>query len=91
MEATESLEEPTAIQHEQDEIARLMRELKELLNRPSKEVSKLAATAKVFEIAVLVEKQSDIQSFVFESVDPEIRRAAFQIVIGIIASWLQET
>jgi hypothetical protein len=81
--------EPNAEEIEQVNMANAMRELIAFLERPRKEVSQLTAAAKITALAAMAEAAGDVSSLVWNQVGPEMRKAAFILVLGITAQSLE--
>ena len=67
----------------QAEIANAWRELRDTLETSDKS-KKSAGVAKLFTLLAKVESAEDISPVVWESVDPEFRKAGFQFVLATV-------
>jgi len=88
MDALTEPHEPTVEELHQDKIATAFCELRSVLEKTTN-ANKPEARAKLLSLAALLETTDDIPPFVWKHVDKEMRLAAFQIVVGIIASTLE--
>ena len=88
MDALTEPHEPTEEELHCDRIGTAFCELRTVLKKTTKD-NKPQARAKLLALAALLETADDIPPFVWKHVDKEMRLAAFQIVVGSIASTLE--